>query len=195
MSASRIPPREPFAAACRALIEAHDEWDSPHAFQTLRWDGGELAVGTHACVMPDIHPDRYPDLMRKIVTDEIRDRPGEPAYAFAIQIEGFGVRMPPESVELSAAERARFRADSIGRTFHKRPDRVEICTAHLADIHGRMWTAGKYRGGDEAITEKFYAPGDPEFPAGQMVRGLLACAHVTGAVMWGLPLPMGRMAN
>jgi hypothetical protein len=58
-----VPPRSVFAAAVREAIDAHDEWDAPHAFETLHWDGEKLTVLTYACIMPDMDPVSYPAVM------------------------------------------------------------------------------------------------------------------------------------
>lgn len=47
------PPRDVFAAAARNAIERHDEWDSPHSFETLHWDG----CASSCCGDGGIHED------------------------------------------------------------------------------------------------------------------------------------------
>lgn len=188
-----IPSREVFAAETRRAIEQHDEWDSPHAFVTLRWDGARVTAGTYACIMPDIHPNDYPAYMIKLARQDWERDPENPAYAYLLQIEAFGVAEP--GPEASADELAQYHQDRLGRTFHQRADAEELATAWCADIHGRLWAATKRRSKPGEISERFYAPGDPKRPAGgQMINGLLAVAHGMGMMAHGLPGPP-QMAN
>lgn len=180
-----IPPRDIFAAETRRTIEMHDEWDSPHCFVTLHWDGEKVSAGTYACIMPDIHPDEYPEIMIKAAAKEYEQRPDDPAYAYLLQIEAFGVVQP--GPDASAAELAQFHNDRFDRTFHKRPDAVEIATAYCADVHGRVWAATKRRSKPSEINEEFYAPG--KAPGGQMMKGLLTVAYGTGMMAYGLSGP------
>jgi len=183
-----IPPRDAFAAAARKAIEEHDEWDAPHRFETLHWDGQELSCRTYACIMPDIAPRDYLRLMAKLAREEVEKHPDEPAYAYLLQIEAFGLAEP--GPDASGAEKERYRAARIGRTFHRHPERIETAIAWCADIHGRLWAAATRRGKD-GISENFYPPG--KAPGGLMVGGLLACAYATGMSAWGLPGPIGLM--
>ena len=179
-----IPPKEPFAAFTRKVIEDHDEWDSLHHFLTLFWSDGELHVGTWAAIDPGIDPPKYELLMRKIALQEF-EKEDEHAYAYLLQVEGHGVTAPGPGAsldEVAAFERARRE-----RTFHQRPDAVEGAYAWCADIHGRMWSATKQRDKPGVIEEMYFPPG--EGPGGQMVTALLQCALATGHVGYGLPLP------
>jgi hypothetical protein len=183
------PPREVFADITRKTIEDHDEWDSPHCFMTLHWDGERLTTGTYACIIPGIDPGDYPALMRKAAADRQQEHPDDPACAYLLQIEAFGVIYPgPDAGE---TEREQFDRDRIARTFHKRPDAIESAIAWCADIHGRTWTAAQRRSEPGVIHEHFYAPG--RSPGGWMLRGLLAVAYATGVTAYGLPGPQGPM--
>ena len=185
---SAVAPRDALAAATRRVIEDHAEWDSPHSFQTLHWDGEKIRTQTYCCIMPDVDPLQYTDLMSKSAREQVEKDPDDPACAYLLQIECFGVTEPgPDATE---AEKLQYHADRIGRTFHKRDDAVESAVAWCADVHGRVWTAAKVRGRD-GITEKFYAPG--RSPGGHMIRGLLSVAYATGMLAWGLPGPQGPM--
>lgn len=151
------PPKEVFAAAARKAIEDHGEWDSLHCFMTLHWDGEKLSAGTYAAIDPGIDPPDYPKVMAGIAAERRREHPGNPAYAYLLQIEAFGVVEPgPDAGE---AERERYDRDRIGRTFHQRPDAVESAIAWCADVHGRVWSAAKRRSEPGVIHEHFYAPG------------------------------------
>jgi hypothetical protein len=188
-----VPPRDLFAAATRQVIEAHDEWDSPHSFQTLHWDGTQLACRTFACIMPDIDPPGYPALMAGIAAEQRVKHPDDPAYGYLLQIESFGLAEPRE--DAPEAERERFRRARLTRTFHKQPDAIEMAVAWCADIHGRLWSAAKYRKPSGAIEEHFYPPHTPKRPGGRFIDGLLAVAYATGAADYGLPSPRTASSN
>jgi hypothetical protein len=181
------PPKEVLAAATRKAIEDHDEWDSLHCFQTLHWDGEKLSVGTYAAIDPGIDPPDYPALMTGIAAKRQDEHPEAPAYAYLLQIEGFGVVEPaPDAGE---AEREQFNRDRLSRNFHARPDAIESAMAYCADIHGRLWSAAKVRSRPDVIEEHFYPPG--KTMGGQMIRGLLVVAYTTGMKAYGLPGPQG----
>lgn len=183
------PPRDVFAAAARKAIEDHDEWDSPHCFQTLHWDGERLTCRTYVCIMPDVDPVKYPALMAKAAREELEKHPDEAAYAYLLQIESFGVTEP--GPDASEAEREQYERDRIGRTFHERGDAIESCDVWVADIHGRLRSAAKTRTEPDRIHEHFYQPG--RTPGGPFIRGLLRVAYATGMLGHGLPGPQGPM--
>lgn len=183
MTAAPLPP-EIFAGVTRRITEAHEEWDSPHQFFTLHWDGEQLGFGTLAAIDPGIHPDAYADLMARIAREAMDGENAATLYGYALQIEAHLVVAP--APEASAEERARFQVDRIGRRFHQRPDAVETALTYTADVHGRVWGALKRRGHD-GIEEVFYAPGERE-THGQMVDALLAVATITGTAVHGLPM-------
>jgi hypothetical protein len=190
MSMPGIAPRELLAAETRKAIEDHSKWDSPHAFITLHWDGEKLACRTYAMIMPDVAPADYPRLMMKMAREEHERDPDEPACAYLLQIEAFGVTEPgPQATE---AERIQYNADRLGRTFHQRDDAIESAIAWYADVHGRVWFAAKRRSDPDKISESFYPPG--KALRGSFVNGLLAVAYATGMVSYGLPGPPS-MAN
>ena len=187
-----VPPREVLAAYTRQAIEIHDEWDSPHSFQTLHWDGEKIACRTYACIMPDISPAQYPKVMAGIAAEQREKAPDDPAYAYLLQIESFGMTEPgPDAGE---AERDRYHRARLGRTFHEQPDAVEAAVAWCADIHGRLWSAEKTRGRPGEITEHFYPP-HARRVGGQMIDGLIAVAYATGMADYGLPGPHSAGAN
>lgn len=183
------PPRDVFAAITRKVVEDHDEWDSPHSFLTLHWDGEKLSVRTFVCIMPDVDPVKYPALMMKAAREELEKDPDDPAYGYLIQGEFFGTTEP--GADASEEERDQFRRDRLGRTFHQRPDATEACIAWAADIHGRLWSAAKTRTDPGHIHEVFYQPG--RAPHGQMIDGLIAVAYATGVIGHGLPGPQGPL--
>jgi hypothetical protein len=178
-----VPPQSVFAAAARREIETHAEWDAPHCFQTLHLDGGSLVPRTFACIMTDINPTDYPRLMAGMAADQHDRDPGDPAYAYLLQVEAFGLTEP--GPEASAAELAAYHQARRGRTFHLMPGAVETCTAWVADIHGRVWTATKTREHPEEVHEHFYRPG--KAPGGPLITGLLAVAEAAGIMYHGMP--------
>jgi hypothetical protein len=180
-----IPPRDIFAAEARRAIEMHDEWDSPHCFMTLHWDGEKVSIGTYASIMLDIEPTAYPAYMISLARDEHEKNPDDPAYAYLLQAEFFGASEP--GPDASDEEHAQFQCDRLGRTFHQRSAAEEVATAWCADVHGRLWAATKRRSKPGEIHEQFYAPG--KAPGGQMIRGLLAVAYSTGMMAYGLAGP------
>jgi hypothetical protein len=174
-----VPPRGVFAAAARREVEAHLEWDAPHSFQTLHLDGDGLTCRTMACIMTDVNPTDYPRMMAGIAAGQHDRDPGDPAYAYLLQVEAFGVTEP--GPEASAVELAAYHQARRGRTFHLMPNAVETCTAWVADIHGRLWAATKTRDHPDEVHESFYRPG--KAPGGPLITGLLAVAEAAG-IMW-----------
>jgi hypothetical protein len=183
------PPRSAFAAITRDTVEEHREWDSPHSFLTLRWDGDSLSCRTWVCIMPDVDPVKYPAVMMGTVREELEKYPDDPAYGYLLQGEFFGTEEP--GADASAADREQYERDRIGRTFQQRPDAAEACIAWAADIHGRLWSAAKTRTNPDRIQEAFYQPG--RAPRGQMIRGLLTVAYATGVIGHGMPGPQGPL--
>lgn len=173
----QTPPNEVLAAETRRLVaDLHTEWDAPHQFVTLHWDGQTISYGTVACIMADLHPTRYPQVMARMVLEQTQRRHLPPMCACALQIECFGVTEP--GPDASAAERAQYQRDRVGRTFHQRPDAVESAVAWCADPYGFLWSAAKTRRDPTKIVESFYQPGQAPAPGGQMVAGVLAAARL-----------------
>jgi hypothetical protein len=179
------PPRDVFAATVRRALDMHDEWDSPHSFETLHWDGTTLRTMTYACIMTDIKPADYPAYMTALAKEELEKHPDDPAYGYLIQAEGYRVTEP--GPEASAEEREQFQRDRRERNFHKRADAVETCSVWAADIHGRLWFAEKARDRD-GVRERFWRPGvSASAPGGPWIDALLAVATTTGILCHGMP--------
>ena len=159
-------PRSAMAAVALALIEFHGgDWDSPAHFMSVRWDGDKATLGGYwTAIMPDVHPDRYPAVMRGSLAEELAAEPRVP-YGLAFQQEAHVVQ--------AASEKERAVADSqlLARTMHKRPDAREVCLAWVADAHGRVWLAEKYRD-DGSVREQFWPPLKPTGAAGAVLRSL-----------------------
>jgi hypothetical protein len=183
------PPRQVMAAEARRIIELHDEWDRPHAFEILHWDGARVRCSTHMMILADVPARYYPRLMMEAVRKWHDEHPDYPPYAYLVQIEAFGVADP--RADAGEEERRVFEEARRDRTFHEHPDRHETVNAWCADIHGRLWAAMRVRGSDE-IHESYYAPG--RAPGGGLIRGVLACAAYTGAAAYGLQ-PSGQAWN
>lgn len=133
-------PRAALARLAREVIEAHCEWDSPHALASVYRDGtGGARYGTVTIIDPALHPDLYPALIAARASEDAGKQ--GPPYAFLLQAEMFGTTGPP--ADAPAADRALFEADRIARTFHLRKDAVEIAQAWVADVHGRLWSAAR----------------------------------------------------
>jgi hypothetical protein len=183
------PPRDVFAATVRRALDMHTEWDSPHSFETLHWDGEKLRTMTYACITTDIDAVKYPALMMGMAREELEKHPEDPAYGYLVQAEGHRVIEPGPGA--SAAEREQFRRDRLGRTFWKRPDAVEVCTVWAADIHGRLWFGEKARN-QPGIREAFFGPGGTSAGAARRMGGswpdaLRAIAEATGILCHGMP--------
>jgi hypothetical protein len=118
-----------FAEAAREVTERHTEWDSPHCFEILVWDGAKLFCRSYACIMPDWDPADYPALMIRLAREDFEKHPGAPAYAYLLQVEGVS----------ATGDEAAF--------------------AWCMDIHGRAWCAKKTRSEPGRISESFFAPG------------------------------------
>jgi hypothetical protein len=186
-----IPSREVVAEVVARFVTEHTAWDSVHQFATLNWDGEKIGVGTLAAIHPSIDPRNYPEVMSKTALDAINDQrsTGEQTLqAFLLQFEAHAVAAPAAGA--SAMERRQFERDNRERTFHRRPDAVEICGAYCVDVHGRLWTAVKRRPVPDDVEQHFYAS-PAGAPGGAFVRALRVVAQLTGAALHGLPVPVG----
>jgi hypothetical protein len=125
-----LPPRDVFAAAARrAVEELHTEWDALHSFQILWWDGKNLECRTYVAIDPAIGPGNYQALMIRIAREQVEKYPGDPPYAYLLQVESVG-----------------------------KPEMPEAAIAWCVDIHGRAWCASKFRDTGH-IEEKYAPPG------------------------------------
>lgn len=171
------PPNEVLARETRRLVEdLHTEWDAPHQFVTLHWDGERISYGTVACILTDIQPRQYPQLMAEFVREQTRRRDLPPMCACALQIEAFTAAGP--GPDATPAEQAQFQRDRENHTFHERPDATESAVAWCADTYGFLWSAAKTRANPTAIKECYYRPGEHLRPGGLLVGGLLTAARL-----------------
>src|ERR1700691_2370693 len=98
------PDAEHLAAEARKMIEFHDgNWDSLHAFATLHWDGEKFTVGTWCAIDTGFAPGDYMGIMQKAAFEELREKPENPPYAYALQIEAHVSSLPKSA---TAKERA-----------------------------------------------------------------------------------------
>ena len=181
------PDASVLAAEARKLIEMHNgEWDSLHAFATLHWDEEKFSVGTWCAIDTSFDAADYFAIMQKAAFERLREEPGNPPYAYALQIEAHVSSLPKEA---TAEERAGMTADMRAKKLHLRPDARECAEAWVADIHGRLWSARKFRDGD-AIEER-HTPASAPAPGPAVFTGpLLTVARATGILAWGLdPTP------
>lgn len=186
------PDAAAMAAEARRMIEMHGgDWDSLHAFATLHWNGEKFSVGTWCAIDTGFAPGDYGKIMEKAAFERIQQEPENPPYAYALQIEAHVSTLPPGS---TAGERARVSADLRAEKLHLRPDARECAEAWVADIHGRLWSARRFRGADGI--EEHYLPAHAQVPAPREFTGpLVRVARVTGILAWGLePAPLEQMA-
>lgn len=168
----------------RRILAMHDDWDTPHSFYAITWDGTEPRIHTAAMIDPAIHPNMHPGLMVSIATDAIAADKGAPVVAFAFQFEAFSVMRPDDNAP--AGEVERFEADRAQRRFHLRPDRVEQAMVLCADVTGRLWSATKTRGQDDEVRESFRPSKDADADGvmtGQFVSALDACAAAAAVAL------------
>lgn len=171
------------AAEARRMIEMHNgEWDSLHAFATLHWDGEKLTVGTWCAIDTGFAAQDYSGVMQRAAFSRLREEPEDPPYAYALQIEAHVSSLPKAA---GPTERAAMAASVRARKLHQRPDAREAAEAWVADIHGRLWSARRFRGSD-AIEER-YTPASGQDPGPAVFTApLLTVARMTGLLAWGL---------
>jgi hypothetical protein len=178
------------AGQARRMIEMHNgEWDSLHAFATLHWDGTAFSIGTWAAIDTGYSLSAYPAIMRKMSSEAIgRDRESPP-YAYALQIEAHVSGLPAEA---PAEDLAAMAADLNAGKLHLRPGARECVQAWVADIHGRLWFARKFRDAG-AIEEEHWPATAPQRDL--LTASLVATGRMTGLAAWGLePTPEEQAA-
>ncbi|GII88235.1 hypothetical protein Ssi03_62250 [Sphaerisporangium siamense] len=175
-------------------------WDMPHELITLLWDGENIAFGTVAVIDTTIHPSMYSDVMMKLAHEAISDQVerSEPPtlYGFMLAVEAHAVATPKD--DAPAAEHAQFQRDRLGRTFHQRPDAVEIASIWCVDVHRRMWTAMRRRPAPQVIEREFFpdvATPTGRVPGGTFVAGLRAAATAVAVALYGAPPPTGFLGS
>jgi hypothetical protein len=181
------------AAEARRMIEMHNgDWDSLHAFATLHWDGAKFTVGTWCAIDTSFAPGDYAAIMEKAAFERLREEPENPPYAYALQVEAHVSTLPPGA---SAQERAQMSADLRAEKLHLRPGARECAEAWVADIHGRLWSARRFRGAD-GIEER-HVPAHAPAPGPAVFTGpLISVARTTGTLAWGLePTPAEQQVH
>jgi hypothetical protein len=77
------------------------------------------------------------------------------------------------------------RAAARAEKLHLRADARECAEAWVADIHGRLWSARRFRDG-EGVEER-HTPADSPNPGPAVFTApLLTVARATGLLAWGL---------
>lgn len=191
MELATEPDAAQLAAEARRMIEMHDgKWDSLHAFATLHWDGEKFSVGTWCAIDTGFAAGDYFGIMQKAAFERMREEPEDPPYAFALQIEAHVTELPKGA---TAEEQAAMAADLRAEKLHLRPDARECAEAWVADIHGRLWSARRFRDGDGGIEESHTPAGSPPPGPAIFTTRLLTVARATGLLAWGLePSPEER---
>lgn len=147
------------ARAAMELIEYHGgDWgEALFALTPLHWDGEKIIVRNWTAIHPEMDPAKYPHLILSTAQRTCDDFPDNPPYAYGLLVE---VTAPP-------------------------PDGRTSALALVADIHGRLWTARRYRDGGET-EERMQEAGKETMPALQ--TALIIAARVTAVLRWGLPM-------
>ena len=172
------------AAEARKMIEFHDgKWDSLHAFATLHWDGEKFSVGTWCAIDTGFAAKDYMGIMQKAAFEELRRKPEDPPYAYALQIEAHVSSLPKGA---SAGQQAAMTADMRAERLHLRPDARECAEAWVADVHGRLWSARRWRDDGDGIEERYTPAGVPSPGPAVFTDPLLTVARATGLLAWGL---------
>ncbi|MBF6301204.1 hypothetical protein IU459_27200 [Nocardia amamiensis] len=145
--AAHSPAEDEMVRVTNATVAGHDEWDSPHYFTALAWDGTRVFATMVTVIDPGVRPQDYPpvllEVMSKHLADRLRDKPGAaPVVACMLQVETFGLRTGPGG--MIPEERAALHRGEL----HMLPHRTEAVIVMTADIAGRMWSAAKERGWD-----------------------------------------------
>jgi hypothetical protein len=176
-----------------------DDWDRPHRFLVICWDGTRCWVEQESLAM--VH---RPEKMKLVINRrayEAFDRhrnamlAGKPPtlYAVALVMEGHGVRGREPGA--SQWERARLRRDREQRRFREREDAVELRAAWIADIDGRQHHAGVRSDRPDGSMVCFTIDRDGENDVGvEGVGGLVASALWAAAtanahLLYGEPVP------
>jgi len=182
MTATSVPGAA-FAALARDTITKHTTWDAPARFRILHWDGHELHTSSELIIPQTVHPDEYPGRMFTAAAEAIVGRSHGLPDGYLLEAEFFGVPDLDESA--TPAQRAQHQLDRLARSFHRRPDRIELANAWAVDRTGQLWSAGKRRDQPGHLEEHTYAPDDPRMPGGQFIAALRSLAGATGMIAAG----------
>lgn len=176
---AQIAPDEAFAEYARYAMSTHDEWDSPHFFQTLHYKDGSVYPAVIACIVPDFPPEHYPVAMAKIAGEDAEENTDPPACGYLLQFEAFGA---PDATPQEQRD----------RTIHKRADRDEICSVMLVSVEGKVWQVIKRRATGEIIESSWNAllPPAEIHSEKAFYRALVAAGYAQGLTHFGLIPPI-----
>lgn len=180
------PPQKVIAEFLCDQLLARTEWDAPHEFVSLVWDGSKLGYATMAMISTDVHPRDYPRHMARLGREAVLAwDPERPLIGFMLIVEAYEV-VPP--VEPTPEEAARLDRDRRERRFHERLDSVEIAMAMCAGLDGRLWSATKRRPNPDDIAMEFWADAqafDPNgpIPGGAFFAGITAVAQAAAQLL------------
>jgi hypothetical protein len=179
------PPAVLAGEARRAVADRSSggEWDQPATFAIWTWDGTRLLPRAAAVIDPAFNPDGYPELITSLASRDYAGHEHEPAYAYQLTHEGYGVT--PPGPDASPAEVLLHKLDSRTRGYQDRIDRIEVAMALIADVHGRLFTATVYRQLPGQIAEIRFRPGG--HPASRITDALITVATVAGHLAYGYP--------
>ncbi|MEW9530555.1 hypothetical protein [Microbispora sp. NPDC049125] len=194
-------PRNAPAPAIQGFVDRHaiggPDWNGPHTFATVTWDGSDLGVHTWVSITTDVHPGQYPKVITRFSRDAVieanraRANGVEPnLYGYLLVAEFW--RAPEPRWDAPAKAHRRWDADRRNRTFHARTDAVETRIAMFADIDGRAWMTELERR-TRALRRHFfegYLDG-PRTVGGPFLSVLAASARATGVFAYGDPMPEG----
>lgn len=184
-----LPRPAVFAAEARRTAEAHAVWDSLDTFITLHWDGERFAGGIYAAIDTGFTEEQYPQVMIRIARKEMEKNPERPPCGYLLQNEAYVAEVPAGA---TAEEHAAFDKAVRNRELHRHPGARECVQVFVADVHGNLWGARKYRDNGE-VTGWRRPP--QERTSSLLEAGLIACARATGLMSWGLaPAPAERQA-
>lgn len=172
------------AVSGRAADPGDSVWDQPPMFTTWTWDGTSLSPRAPAVLDSSVHPDLLPELITSLAARDYAEHEGPPyAYAYQLTFEGFAVAGP--AADASLGMKLLHEIDRAARAYHKRIDSIELVSALVADVHGRLFTATAYRSERGHVEERRYPPG--RHPGGKVSTALIAAATATGHLAYGYP--------
>ncbi|MEU4576055.1 hypothetical protein [Nonomuraea sp. NPDC023979] len=178
------------------------QWDLPHLFVPLRWDGSRMSAGPAHQIEVTTRPNAYPDLLAGLASDDAHEqarlaREGEEPtlYGYMLLQEMYSVEHSPATA--TPLEERRWKRDSAERRYHERPDARESCMVLAADIDGRYWQAIRFRHTPKQVRRMFWQSVDSpcisksrehrgaRFPGGISTMTMMRIAKALAMVLYG----------